>query len=408
MDKQTKLDKFLGNLIDKHLDAVAMGLLLVLAVAARLCLMPETELSPDYNTYYLDWVNSYREYGIIAGLGKSIGDYYVPYNVMYAICSLFPCEPYVPITVFSTIAEFVSAYYIFRIVKLLISKSGKENVISERGAGFIGVCTLFLPFVLFNGALWKQCDAIYVVFLVISVYHLLSENYRWAFVFLAIAFGFKLQAIFFIPMFLVVYIIKRKFSILEFLWIPFIYLLMGLPSVLCRKGIKATYLAYLSQTNEVQTEGYGMVSYYPNVYNFGLDDFSEILKVPAIALVAAMMILIAVYAYHHREAFESAENMLLLGLFMGWTCCMFLPGMHERYDYAIVLLMTALCLGIKKELIPIAIAMNVSSFLVYVIVLFRYPNLSMTVISALELTAFVYLGIKVLNTDHLTTTKSAK
>jgi len=367
--------------------------------------MPDTDLSPDYNTYYLDWVNQYREYGIITGLGKNIGDYYVPYNIMYAICSLFSCEPYVPITIFSTIAEFVTAFYIVKIIKHLAVNSDNAALADKR-AWFVGVGSLFLPFVVFNGALWKQCDAIYVVFMVIALYHMLKENYRLAFVFLAISFSFKLQAIFIVPLFIVVYMIKKGFSILEFLWVPVMYLVMGLPSVLCRKGLRDTYFAYLSQTNEVQTEGYGMVSYYPNIYNFGLDDFDELLKTPAIMLVAGLMVIIAVFAYNHRDYFEKDINLLVIGSFMAWTMCMFLPGMHERYDYVIVLLMTVLSLSVKKELLPIAIIMNISSLLVYIIVLFGYKGIPITIISAVELAAYIYMAVHLFG--EATTAKLSK
>ncbi len=405
MKKKNFLDSFLFNLIDEHLEKISLGILVLLALVIRFMLMPDTDLSPDYNTYYLDWVNQYREYGIITGLGKNIGDYYVPYNIMYAICSLFSCEPYVPITIFSTIAEFVTAFYIVKIIKHLAVNSDNAALADKR-AWFVGVGSLFLPFVVFNGALWKQCDAIYVVFMVIALYHILKENYRLAFVFLAISFSFKLQAIFIVPLFIVVYMIKKGFSILEFLWVPVMYLVMGLPSVLCRKGLRDTYFAYLSQTNEVQTEGYGMVSYYPNIYNFGLDDFDELLKTPAIMLVAGLMVIIAVFAYNHRDYFEKDINLLVIGSFMAWTMCMFLPGMHERYDYVIVLLMTVLSLSVKKELLPIAIIMNISSLLVYIIVLFGYKGIPITIISAVELAAYIYMAVHLFG--EATTAKLSK
>ncbi len=388
--KENFLDGFLHKLIDEHLDRIALGILVIVSIVVRICLMPETELSPDYNSYYLPWVNEYRQYGIWQGLGKSIGDYYVPYNIMYALCSLLPTEPYIPITIFSTVAEMVSAYYISKIVRILLNEKNIPEGKAHTTSNFIGVSTLFLPFVVFNGALWKQCDAIYVVFLIISVYHLLKENYRIAFVFLAISFGFKLQAIFFIPLFLVVYMIKRKFSILEFFWIPIVYFLLGLPSVLAQKGLRATYLAYISQTRETDTEGYGMVSYYPNFYNFGLDDFDGLLKLPAVLLTVALLVIIAVFAYHNREYFREKSHVLEIGVIMAWTCTMFLPGMHERYDYAIVILFTAYVFAADKKLIPAALVMNICSLLVYIIVLFGQYDLSMVMISAMEIAAYFY------------------
>ena len=115
----TGFDRWLISLINENIDKIALAILLILAVLIRVKLIPETTLSPDYESYYLPWVEAYREYGFFGGLSKDIGDYYVPYNVMYAICSLFPCEPYIPIAVFSMIAEFVSAIDIRKIILII-------------------------------------------------------------------------------------------------------------------------------------------------------------------------------------------------------------------------------------------------------------------------------------------------
>ena len=388
----TGFDKWLIALVNDNLDKIALFVLLIIAVLIRIKLIPETTLSPDYESYYLPWVEAYREYGFFGGLSKDIGDYYVPYNVMYAICSLFPCEPYIPIAVFSMMAEFVSALFIEKILLLVLMERGEDENKAKMKAVFGAVLTLFLPFVIWNGALWKQCDAIYVVFLVISLYYLLKDNYRMAFIFLAIAFGFKLQAIFFVPLFLVLYFARKKYSILEFFWIPVMYLILGLPCVLCRRGLKATYLAYLLQTQEVSTEGYGLVSYYPNFYNFGLDSFEDLLTFPAVLVAATVLGVMAVYVLHHEGFLEKKENILYFGIFMAWTCCMFLPGMHERYDYAIVLLMTALCIAVKRDKLWIAALMNVNSALVYIMVLFRENTVPITVISAVQIVIYAVVA----------------
>lgn len=391
-DKKTNpIDKFIFWLVDNHLDKVALGILITMAVIVRLALMSEVKLSPDYESYYLKWVMEYRERGIIGGLSTTIGDYYVPLNIMYAICSLFPCEPYIPLTIFSGIAEFVSAYYLYRIVEMLLLESGKTKEKAKRVGAYMGVFSLYLPFVVFNGALWKQCDAIYAVFLVIAIFHLLKEDYNKSFIFLALSFGFKLQSIFFVPLYLVIYMAKKNYSILRFLWVPVMYLVMGLPSVLLGRGLRATYFSYLAQTNETSSEGYGMVSFYPNFYNFGLDNYDEFLKVPGIALAAAVLVALAVFTIRHKRFLDSKTNTLYLGVFLGWSCCMFLPGMHERYDYVIVLLATILFAAAFKKNIWVPIVMNICSFLVYAIVLFRSEEISMIVVSCLEIAAYIYV-----------------
>lgn len=390
--KNNPIDKFIFGLIDNHLDMIALGILIIMAVIVRIVLMSEVKLSPDYESYYLKWVMEYKERGIIAGLSTTIGDYYVPLNIMYALCSLFPCEPYIPLTIFSGIAEFISAFYLYRIAEILLLESGKDTEKAKKVAAYIAVATLYLPFVVFNGSLWKQCDAIYAVFLVIAIFYLLKDEYNKSFIFLALSFGFKLQSIFFVPLYLVIYMAKKNFSILKFVWVPVMYLVMGLPSVILGRGLRATYFSYLAQTNETSSEGYGMVSFYPNFYNYGLDNYDEFLKVPGIALTAAILVILAVFTIKHKSFLGNRANTLYLGVFLGWTCCMFLPGMHERYDYVIVLLATILFATAFKRNIWAAVVMNLCSFLVYAIVLFRSDEISMIVVSCLEIAAYIYLS----------------
>jgi Gpi18-like mannosyltransferase len=109
-------------------------------------------------------------------------------------------------------------------------------------------------------------------------------------------------------------------------------------------------------------------------------------------LTAAVLVLLVAFAYGRREYFIKNENLLLLGLFMAFSCCMFLPGMHERYDYGIVLIMTVFCFGLRRKLLPVAIIMNMTCLLTYIIVLFAQYDMSIKLISAVQVFAYFYLG----------------
>ena len=71
---------------------------------------------------------------------------------------------------------------------------------------------------------------------------------------------------------------------------------------------------------------------------------------------------------------------------------MFLPGMHERYDYAIVLLMTAFCLAVRRDKLWVAAIMNVNSTLVYIAVLFKESAVPITVISAVQIAVYAVVS----------------
>lgn len=397
MKKELALDKFIRNLIDKYLFEIAVGLLILISVFIRFKLAPNTELSPDYDFYYREWVEFYRQNGIIKGLSNAPGDYYVPFNVIYALSSLFPCEAWVPLSIVPAICELISALFIYKIFYLLTGK--------KRPSVFIGVMTLYLPFVIFDGALWKQVDAVYTCFLMISIYKLLKQQYRASIVWYSVAFAFKLQSILFLPLYLIIYITggfngpadeekelskKTAFSILEFLWIPVVYLIAGLPEVFAKHGLRATYFAYLEQTGELDSEGYGMVSFFPNIYNWGFDDHYKLLSTAAVMVLAAVLVVIAVFCYRFRERID--RNLVLyLAIWTSWTCVILLPGMHERYDYAMLILLTPFAITVRKKIMPFMVVANICSLIVYGITLFGAKIIDIAYISVFYVASYLFV-----------------
>jgi Gpi18-like mannosyltransferase len=397
MKKEPAVDKLIRNLIDKHLFEIALGLLILISVFIRFKLAPNTELSPDYDFYYRDWVEFYRQNGIIKGLSNAPGDYYVPFNVIYALCSLLPCEAWVPLSIIPAACELVSAFFIYKIFYFLTGR--------KRASVFAGVMTLYLPFVIFDGALWKQVDAVYTCFLMIALYKLLQQKYRASMIWYSVAFAFKLQSILFLPVYLIIYIIggfngednpekesgkKTGFSILEFLWIPVVYLIAGLPEVLAKHGLRATYFAYLDQTAELDSEGYGMVSFFPNIYNWGFDDHYKLLSTAAVMVLAAVLVSISVFCYRFREKIDR-NKVLYLAIWTAWTCVILLPGMHERYDYAMLILLTPFAIMVRKKIVPFMAIANICSLIVYGITLFGADIIDIAYVSVFYVASYLFV-----------------
>jgi len=265
--------------------------------------------------------------------------------------------------------------------------------------------TLYLPFVIFDGALWKQVDAVYTCFLMISIYKLLKQQYRASIVWYSVAFAFKLQSILFLPLYLIIYITggfngpadegkelpkKTAFSILEFLWIPVVYLIAGLPEVLAKHGLRATYFAYLEQTGELDSEGYGMVSFFPNIYNWGFDDHYKLLSTAAVMVLAAVLIVIAVFCYKFREKIDR-DLVLYLAIWTSWTCVILLPGMHERYDYAVLILLTPFAIMVRKKIMPFMVVANICSLIVYGITLFGAKIIDISYVSVFYVASYLFV-----------------
>jgi Gpi18-like mannosyltransferase len=67
---------------------------------------------------------------------------------------------------------------------------------------------LYTPTVVFNSALWGQCDATYASMLVAAIYFAIQRRPNLSVLFFAVALAFKLQAIFLFPLFIIL-LLKR-------------------------------------------------------------------------------------------------------------------------------------------------------------------------------------------------------
>ncbi len=388
--REWRIDKWIHDLSERQLQLIGLVVLVILSVIIRIHLAPFCQESPDYYTYYATWVEQYRHLGIVKGLSTTIGDYYVPINVIYAIISLFPWEPWVLIAAVSCLFEYITVIFLYRIIMFLSTGQRAKGELQIKAA-YAAVAVLFLPCSMWNSALWKQCDSIYTCFAIIALYYLIQDRYRMAVIFLGISLSFKLQAVILIPVFGCVYLIKRRYSLLHFLWLPVVYLIAGFPAVILHRGLRATYLTYLGQMQEGTSQSYGLNSYFPNLYAFGLDQYYHQLALPAVLLAIAFLGSMLLLVYHYREQI-SADRIIYLAILSAWTCCVFLPGMHERYDYVVLLLLTIYALTRDHKLIPAAILINFCSMLTYTMVLFKGQTLPLMMIGLLYLLAYLYAG----------------
>ena len=391
-DKELLVDKWIHNLTERQLQMIGLVILLLLSVMIRFHLAPFCDLSPDYHTFYANWVGQYRHMGMRRGLSQTIGDYYVPINMIYAMISFFPWKPWVLIAAVSCAFEYITVYFLYRMVVFLIT--GKTRGVKlQMKAAYASVAILFLPCSMWNSSLWKQCDSIYTCFAVIAVYFLLQDQYRKAVILLGISLSFKLQAVLLLPFFVCIYLIKRKFSVIHFAWLPVVYLIAGLPAVLLHRGLRATYFTYLGQMREGTSESYGLNSYFPNIYALGLDKFYRELCHPAILLMIAIIVVMILYVYHYRDHLTQSK-MLLFAIMSAWTCCMFLPCMHERYDYMVILMLTVYACAVDRKMLIPAILANFCSMLTYTIVLFHTATIPLMVISCIYIAAYLIGGYR--------------
>ncbi len=379
----TPLDKVLINIIENHIYEIAVAVIVLFSLVIRYKLITfkfnGDYISGDFRGFLRVWVDYYRELGVREGLSRTIGDYYVPYNIILAIISVIPIfDEGIWISVVSVFGEYLGALFMFKILNHL---TGGNKVRSA----FAAAMMLYLPMAMLNGSLWKQCDAFYTSFIFIGLYFFFKKKYDPAFIFFGIAFIFKLQTLFFVPFLIAMYICYHEFSILKFLWFPGLYLAAGIPALICGRSPAATYLVYFRQTDVAK-----MSIGFPNIYILGIDSY-EAMTVPALMITLTVLVLIACFLMRRRDRLDERLMFAIAGFFV-MTCVMFLPAMHERYDYLAIIILSMYALAIDLKLAPTAVIMNLCPIFTYGSYLFHMGDnlLNYQHMSLMYLFAYLY------------------
>ena len=294
--------------------------LILVSLAARLAVFDYETL--DYQNFLAHWCAFYREHGGFPALKYQIGNYNIPYLYFLALFSYLPARDLYLIKFLSTVFDLLLAWAVLRLVSRFTASSGR------RLGSFFTV--LFLPTVYLNSAVWGQCDSIYVALLLFGIVFALEDKPRASMVMAALAFGFKLQAVFVLPIYAVLWI-RGKFKAKHFLLFPLTYVILVLPAVLLGRPFLDTLTLYFSQTGSI---GSGLNYNSPSVFAiFWCVENTSFAS--GIAIGAAFLFLINMLgvAWINRQKL-SEQSILALALLFAIGIPFLLPHMHERYFYA--------------------------------------------------------------------------
>ena len=107
----------------------------------------------------------------------------------------------------------------------------------------------------------------------------------------------------------------------------------------------------------------------PNLYSFGLADY-YVLKTAGILIAAAVFFAAFLWVLKGKERLD-LKNLMFLCLWTLLTAVMFLPGMHERYDYPSSLLLSVYALAYReKKILLCALLVNLIDLMTYCSFLF--------------------------------------
>jgi len=292
----------------------------ILAILVRLNLL--SYKSVDYETYTKIWYSAIQTLGVSA-LRGDYSNYNPPYlYLLYLVARFMPgLADVVAIKIPSLIADFVCAGIIYKIVRLK----------SENGytALFAYCATLISLPVILNSSFWGQADSIYTAGLLGSLYFLMTKKNWWSFIFFGIAFAFKLQSIFFLPI-LVALRFRKEVSWKHFLAIPIVYLISIIPAWMIGRPLPSLISIYFSQAGEYNK----LTSHAPNLYAWfpiGKEIFQIFLPVGiAFAIIIILIfILILTKSYAKLSQGHFVEIAFLSVLIVPFV----LPKMHQRYFF---------------------------------------------------------------------------
>ena len=224
----TKVETKFFDFIRNHILTVAFVLITAFGLAMHFCGL--NHQSGDYNYFLKPWWDIIKTGGTGA-LAKQVGNYNIPYQIIIYIMTLFPWDALIAYKALSIVFDFVLA----GAVMILVAELTKSKAIALVSYA-IALCSVNA---IMNSSFWGQCDSIYVSFIIFAIYFIIKDKTALSFLFLGLAFAFKLQVVFILPVFVFYYVLNRKFSILNFL-------IMFTRVILWKRYCRYTYCIYRS------------------------------------------------------------------------------------------------------------------------------------------------------------------
>lgn len=378
------IGKIERNLIDyllKHKRLIYFVVITILAILIRMSLFDFK--SADYNIFLNAWYFKIAKLGGLTALKNQVGNYSVPYQFLIALFTYIPVNNLYLYKMLSVIFDFLAAYFG---AKLVHSIDKKIDILLPY------TVILAIPTVIFNSSLWAQADAIYTGVMIGSLWMLYQRKYIPSFIFLGIALSFKLQAIFIFPFYLLVYLLRKDFSILHFFISLISLYLCNIPGFIYGRKIFTPFEVYLNQAGTYKKINMNFPN-FTSLLNFQVNNANLVSYriVHNFLIIFTVIILIMGYMFilnHHDFIKIDGQEFLLLAIWTFWTCIMFLPGMHERYGFFVDVLLPLAVIEDRK-LIPVAFLFILSSTIAYVRVLFGMAY-NFNLISYVVIGAYVY------------------
>lgn len=299
-------------------------LLLAVGLALFLRALLLSHVTLDYEDFLSKWVEHFRQNGGFRALKDPVGNYNVPYLYLLALLSRLPVSDLYGIKLFSMVFDVLLAWGGLKLTRAVTDRKGAAETVFA--------LILLLPTVVLNGACWGQCDSVWAAFCVLALATALEDKPKTSLALLALAFSFKLQAIFLIPLWGALWLLG-KVKLRDLPVFPAVFALTMVPALLAGRPVGTILSVYVDQAGS--SAGWGTLNYNsPSVFSL----FPYRTEFPAwaakAAIAAAFLFMLAVLALLllRRKAVDNAA-LVLAGATLSLGIPFLLPYMHERYFF---------------------------------------------------------------------------
>lgn len=279
----------------------------------------------DYEDFLHHWYVYFQENGGFQGIAGSVGDYNMPYLYFMAAISYLSVPDLYLIKLFSILWDVLLAWGCLRLVRSLTrERQGSAAPLIAFGAA------LLLPTVVLNGAYWAQCDVIYGALAIHAAALALEGQNKTSVALMGIAFSFKLQSIFVLPLWGVLWLAGRvKFR--ELWMFPLAYLATILPAMVLGKPLGDILGIYVTQLGEYPR----LTLNAPSVYQFipyGVQVDGALAGKLGIAAAGALVLALLALGFWLGDRLNR-ETIMAIAVVLCVGVPFFLPHMHERYFF---------------------------------------------------------------------------
>ena len=372
----------------RRLAFVLVGLV---AVAARWTFVDLESI--DYVAFLSRWWAYIGQHGHLAALKDgSFSNYNTPYLVLLALATYLPVRAIAAIKAISIAFDILLAITASRLVVAVRPRSQWLPFVA-----FTAVC--LLPTAVMNSGVWAQCDSIYATFCLASLVSLVRGRPWRASAWFGLAFAFKMQSLFLLPVLVGVLLVNRL-RLRTLAAAPVTFLACLVPALLAGRSLWSQLGVYSAQIADPSGAGNssgggasggempggpgtpgipggpggpsgGMPATSPAATTlthnaptpYAWLPSSSLLLYAGLAVTALVIIGFGVWLLRRKKPLSPAE-IVLVAATAALLIPLLLPHMHDRYFYLAEVLLVVACTVDWKFVIP-ALGIQVASISTY-------------------------------------------